>query len=48
MNEITKDIREGGVKEYLYTDDLVLFEDSWKVQMRYALGKRVMTGKDLK
>ena len=30
MKEITKDVREGGVKELLYADDLVLLRDSWE------------------
>ena len=43
MNQITKDVREGGVKELLYANDLTMLGDSWEeVEMRYA-GKIVMT-----
>ena len=30
MDEETKDIRQGAVKELLYADDLLLVGDSWK------------------
>ena len=40
MDEVTKDVREGVVKEILYADDLVLLGDSWKeVESRYTRWK---------
>ena len=49
MDEVTKNVRESGVKELLYADDLVLLEDSWKeVEMRCAPRKKVMMEKRLK
>ena len=49
MDDITKDVREGGVKELLYADGLVLLGDSWEeVEMRYAQWKKTMTEKRLK
>ena len=37
MDEVTKDIRDGVVKEMLYADDLVLVGDNWKeVESRYT------------
>ena len=30
MDEVTKDIREGVVKEILYADDIVLVGDNWE------------------
>ena len=35
MDEVTKDLVEGIVKELLYADDLVLLGDSWK-KMEYC------------
>ena len=29
MDEIAKDVREGGVKELVYADDFVMLGDSW-------------------
>jgi len=41
MNEVTKNIREGFVKEILYADDLVLLGDDWKeVELRYSKSKK--------
>ena len=46
MDEITKHVREGDVKELLYADDLVLFGDNWdEKKMRHAQWKKVMTEK---
>ena len=37
MDEVTKDIREGVVKEMLYADDIVLVVDTWEeVESRYT------------
>ena len=37
MEEVTKDVREGGVKELLNANDLVFFGGSWeKIEKRYA------------
>jgi len=37
MDEISRDVREGGVKEILYADDLVLLVDEWiEVENRYS------------
>lgn len=30
MDEVTKDVRQGIVKEFLYSDGLALFGESWK------------------
>jgi hypothetical protein len=49
MDEVTKDVREGVVKEFLYADDLVLLGDSWQeVEERYARWKKALEGKGLK
>ena len=46
IDGITKDVREGGIKELLYVDHLVLLGYSWeKVEMRYARWKKAMTEK---
>ena len=46
MNEITKDVKQGGGKKLFYADDLALIGDSWeKVEMRYARWKKAMTEK---
>jgi len=29
MDEITRDVKDGGVKEILYADDLVFLGDDW-------------------
>ena len=48
-DEITKDIRDGIPKEYLYADDLVLFGDCWsEVERRYSKWKRALQQKRLK
>ena len=37
MDKITKDVKESAVKDFFYTDELVLIGDSGKkVEMRYA------------
>jgi len=37
MDEVTKNIREGLVKEISYADDLVLLGDDWKeVELQYS------------
>ena len=37
IDEIKKDVRERGVKELLYANDLMLFGDSWdEIKTRYA------------
>ena len=47
--EITKNVREGGVKELFYADDLVLLGDNWEeVDMRNARWKKAVTEKALK
>ena len=41
MDEVTKDIREGVVKEMLYADDIVLAGDIWEeVESRYTRWKK--------
>ena len=48
MDEITKEAREGSVKELLYSDDLVLPGHSWEeIEKKFARWKKVMTEKDL-
>ena len=48
MSKITKDVREGGVKELLFADDLVMLGDSLKeVEMRYAQWKKAAIEKGL-
>ena len=49
MDEITKDVREGGVKELLYADGLVLYADTWKeIKMDMHDGKKTVTEKGFK
>ena len=49
MDETVKDAKEGGMKELLYADDLVLLRESWKqVEMRHIQQKRAMMEKGLK
>jgi len=37
MDEISRDVREGGVKKIFYADDLVLLEDDWtEVESRFC------------
>ena len=49
MDEITKDGREGCVKELLYTDDLVLLVDRWEeVKIKYARWKKATAENGLK
>jgi len=46
MDEVTKNIREGLVKEILYADDLVLLGDDWKeVELWYSKWKKVLSEK---
>ena len=40
MDEVTKDVREGVVKELLYADDLVLLEDNWKWNLDTLNGRK--------
>lgn len=49
LDEITKDVREGIPKEFLYADDLVLIGESWtEVEERYAKWKIALKEKGLK
>ena len=49
MDEVTKDIREGVVKEMLYADDIVLVGDNWKeVESRYTRWKKALQEKGMK
>jgi len=49
MDVISSEVREGGVKELLYADDLVLLGDSWQeVRERYARWKKALEAKGLK
>jgi len=49
MDEITRDVRKGGVKEILYADDLVLLGDEWtEVENGYSRWKRAMKEKGMK
>jgi len=46
MDEVTKNIREGLMKEILCADDLVLLGDDWKeVESRYSKWKKVISEK---
>ena len=50
MDEVTKDIREGVVKEMLYADDIVLLVgDNWEeVESRYTRWKKALQEKGMK
>ena len=49
MDEVTKDIREGVVKEMLYADDIVLVGDNWEeVESRYTRWKKALQEKGKK
>ena len=49
MDEVTKDIREGVVKEMLYADDYVLVGDYWEeVESRYTRWKKALQEKGMK
>ena len=49
MDEVTKEVRDGIVKEILYADDLVLLGDGWQeVEERYARWKKALEEKGLK
>ena len=49
IDEITKDVKESGVKELLHADDLVLLRDSREeTEMRYAQWKKATTEKGMK
>ena len=49
MDAVTKDIREGVVKEILYADDLVLVGDNWKeVESRYTRWKKALQDEGMK
>ena len=49
MDEVTKDIREGVVKEMLYADDIVLVGDNWEeVESRYTRWKKALQEKGMK
>ena len=49
MDEATKDIREGVVKEMLYADDIVLVGDNWEeVESRYTQWKKALQEKEMK
>ena len=49
MDEVTKDIREGVVKEMLYADDIVLISDNWEeIESRYTRWKKVLQEKGMK
>ena len=44
MDEVTKDVRERGMKELIYSNDLMILGGSWKgVEIRYARWKKAMT-----
>jgi len=46
MDEITRDLKEGGVKEIFYANDLFFYGDDWtKVENRYSTWKRAMKEK---
>jgi len=47
MDEITRDAREGGIKEILYADDLVLLGDDWtEVENVYSRWKSTIKEKE--
>ena len=49
MDEVTKDIREGVVKEMLYADDIVLVGDNWEeVESQYTHWKKALPEKGQK
>ena len=49
MDEVTKDIREGVVKEMLYADDIALVGDNWEdVESRYTRWKKALQEKGMK
>ena len=49
MDAVTKDIREGVVKEILYADDIVLVGDNWKeVESRYTRWKKTLQDEGMK
>ena len=49
MDEVTKDIREGVVKEMLYADDIVLVGGNWKeVESQYIRWKKALQEKGIK
>jgi len=49
MDETSRDVREGGVNEILYADDLVLLGNDWtEVENRYFGWKRAMKEKGMK
>ena len=49
MDEVTKDMREGVVKEMLYADDIVLISDNWEeIESRYTRWKKVLQEKGMK
>ena len=50
MDEVAKNVRESGVKELLYADDLLKLGDSWEeVKIKYMLdGKKLLMEKGLK
>ena len=49
MGEVTKDIREGVVKEMLYADDIVLGGDNWEeIESRYIRWKKALQEKGMK
>ena len=48
-DEITKDVKEGILKEFLHADDLVLLGDRWwEVEESYCKGKKALNNKGLK
>ena len=49
MDEVTKDIREGVVKEMPYADDIVLGGDNWEeIESRYIRWKKALQEKEMK
>jgi len=49
MNEISRDVKEGGVTEILYADDLILLGDDWtELENRYSRWKRAIKEKGMK
>ena len=48
MDEVIKNAREGVIKEFLYTDNLVLFGDSWEdLSRQYGKWKSALDSKGL-
>ena len=49
MDEVSKAIRKGVVKEMLYADDIVLVGDNWEeIESRYTRWKKALQEKGIK